>query len=293
MFNAIALTAIFLVFITIANALSRRKMRAAPRITIAEVDRFWAEVNAASLPMAHIKLDTKAPTEAQQSRLGGTPFAGGQTWPVSPRDGKPMLFLAQINFADLPPLQDFPATGLLQLFVDCDDRGNLANTEGEDDRVLRWHPMPEGGETLPVPARFLDLRKAGTLSRRAVTEGLALSFKAGVAKGNPDNLPLCTRKPDSRAQLGETQEAQDALDLLDEKIEAIVDSYGTHWVGGHPCFDQDDPREDDGAPDRLLLHLGFDEDVSIGDSGSLNLMIRKEDLQKRDFNKAVCYWDCY
>ena len=155
--TVIALLAAFWVVMTLNTAFSRRKKRSAPRITKAELDGFWAAVNAASLPMVKIELAAKPPAHARQNRIGGRPFAGGQAWPLHPRDGQPMLFLAQINFAELPPLEDFPRAGLLQLFVASDDTGKLRTMEAEEDRVLRWFPAPEGDDTLPVPARFLGL----------------------------------------------------------------------------------------------------------------------------------------
>lgn len=285
--------ACFWAIVTINTAFLRRKKRAAPRITKAELDGFWAAVNAASLPMAKITLASKAPAHANQSRVGGRPYAGGQSWPLSPRHGKPMLFLAQINFAELPPMEDFPRVGLLQLFVTCNDKGKLRTSEAKEDRVLRWFPSPEGDDTLPVPARFLGLKRPGALSRRAVEDGLALTFIMAMAKGNPENLPLCKMCPDGRARLGETQEIQAALDRLGEDCDALVVSYGTHWVGGQPRFPSFDPRQGsaDGEPDRVLLHLGFDGDICFSGASDLNLLIRKADLLKRDFTEALCYWE--
>lgn len=57
-----------------------------------------------------------------QSYLGGLiPY-----WPadfIYPRDemGSPLAFLLQLNFADMPPLPDFPTEGLLQLFIESEN----------------------------------------------------------------------------------------------------------------------------------------------------------------------------
>ena len=68
------------------------------------------------------------------SRLGGTPGAPpGWSWPMV--DGEPMLFLGQINCADLegmPGAEEVPASGLLSFFGDhdavmaCDFAGDVA-----------------------------------------------------------------------------------------------------------------------------------------------------------------------
>lgn len=59
---------------------------------------------------------------ADGSRLGGMPYAPpGWSWPVA--EGEPMLFIAQINCADvhgMPGAEALPATGLLSFFADHD-----------------------------------------------------------------------------------------------------------------------------------------------------------------------------
>ena len=56
-----------------------------------------------------------------QSKLGGQPY-----WPKDmeyPRNakGRPLHLLAQINFAETPPLPDFPEKGILQFFISRND----------------------------------------------------------------------------------------------------------------------------------------------------------------------------
>lgn len=83
---------------------------------------------------------------------------------------------------------------------------------------------------------------------------------------------------------------------LEAREDAIVARYGTHWVGGYPSFVQQDVRYDDPVLERLnrvLLHLGQDSNVEVGDAGTLNVMIAEDDLRNRRFDRAYLAWDCF
>lgn len=72
---------------------------------------------ATAKPCAHIHLTACDALTLWQSKLGGLPY-----WPQDaayPHDpqGRPLHLLAQINFADVPPLSDFPRRGILQFFI--------------------------------------------------------------------------------------------------------------------------------------------------------------------------------
>lgn len=70
---------------------------------------------------------------------------------------------------------------------------------------------------------------------------------------------------------------------------------GVHWVGGHPEFTQYDVRQDPKLQhlDRVLLHIGCDDHVSVGDAGMINVLISQRDLQERRFGAAYIAADCY
>ena len=285
----------FAVVFLVAYFLRRRRMQAAPRITEAEVDAYRWSLDAATLPMARMIISDAPLLRADESRIGGAPFgdAAHPDWPLD-EVGLPMLFLAQINFADLPDLPDFPRAGLLQLFVACDAKGHVGSTEEVSERMIRWFPDPVGERSLPVPPVFLDLKTGGSLSPRAMPQGLAVRFARAEARGNPCNWPFDQSAPDTVRRLAETPEVAESLRNLEREADAVLESYGTHWVGGHPSFVQGDVRDGKSGPplDRVLLHLGFDDDVCLGDAGKLNLLIGRQDLLDRAFQRAFCTWDC-
>ena len=63
-------------------------------------------------------------TKPWESKLGGCPYMKDtQEYPMD-NQGKPMMFLAQINFEEMPPLEGFPEKGLLQFYIaNTDDYG--------------------------------------------------------------------------------------------------------------------------------------------------------------------------
>ena len=76
---------------------------------------------ATARPCAEITLLPAANLTLWQSKLGGQPY-----WPKDmeyPRNakGRPLHLLAQINFAETPPLPDFPENGILQFFISRND----------------------------------------------------------------------------------------------------------------------------------------------------------------------------
>ena len=82
-------------------------------------------------------------------------------------------------------------------------------------------------------------------------------------------------------------------------------AYAGHRIGGYPCFEQCDPREDDPdlqAYDTLLLqivsHTSPDEKgneralIMFGDLGGCQFFIPAEKLRNRDFSDILYSWDC-
>ena len=71
-----------------------------------------------------------------------------------------------------------------------------------------------------------------------------------------------------------------------------------HWLGGYPCFTQDDPRfsrSDYAACTNLLFQMDScgreDAEILRGDTGVGNFLIAPEDLQQLDFSRILYNWD--
>ena len=286
------------VSMTVAHWLRHRSMLRAPRITAVELDALEARLAAAGLPCLWVTLLPAARGSATASGVGGAPYIDSMRykWPVRGENKQPMLFLAQINFAETPPIEDFPRKGLFQIFVLADDRGQIQATERKTDRVIRWFPEPEGDLTLTPPAALTPIRKPGTFSKRVIRDGLGMAFEVNEMAANPYNWPYIDQLPNENERLPENDSLKDRLDKFFKESEISGDQLeGKNWIGGHPRFVQQDVRSEPRLRklNRVLLHLtSTHDDINFGDGGELNLMISRKDLRQANFDEAFCTWDC-
>ena len=225
------------------------------------------------------------------TRIGGPVWLpDGEDWPLD-RQGKRMTFLAQVDFAAMPPLPDFPTKGVLQFFIARDDLYgmNFDDPRQGDFRVVYREDLSGAGrlETGPVTQgqRYVD--DFSPLSPEAVPGGMALSARPIRHKPSIDVWQFAQT-------LGKTMDDEQHLALYDH-IDANNDTSESNWrVGGHPEFTQEDWRGHFPEVDRVLLQLWTSDDVLMwGDSGQGHFAIRREDLLKRDFSKVYYSWDCY
>lgn len=259
-----------------------------PPLTREEIDGFKAWHASLALPAVELIPAPDRPVAAGGTRIGGPVWlADGEDWPAGP-DGVPLEFVAQVDFAELDPLPDFPEAGLLQFFV---GRGDLFGADFDDPagggaRVL-WRPGAfAGGSLRPQPASTdHDLNP---WERREVREtGLSLV-----------DLPAVHRPGPSDWRIGERLEGQHRRPGIEEIDELVWDDDDDpprrHHVGGHPVFTQHDFREPDrfGDYDRTLLRLTSDGNLIWGDCGEAVFLIRRHDLLMRDFSSVIFYWDC-
>ena len=85
-------------------------------------------------------------------------------------------------------------------------------------------------------------------------------------------------------------------DIYENISESISNPYGT--VGGYADFTQTDPRYYDKETERddcllkLDSYLNLDQ-LYIGDSEILFVLISHEDISNKNFKAALVDWDCY
>jgi len=272
----------------------RRRASALPRLTVAEFDRIEAEMERLRLPLCRL-VPTDGPPAPRGSRLGGAPWSpgGDDAWPVDD-EGRPLLFLAQVNLAEAEGLEDVPSSGLLQVFLLAAKEGDVAS-DGEAVARLRWFEDPHGEARLPIPDLFTGRRSRSLLKGRARTEGVPLRLAPDALPPLPHIFPLWEQELDIYNRLPAEAEAEARAKAWEDRADALHASYGTHWIGGHPSFVQEDVRI--GRPElrdlyRMLLHLGPDEFFDRGDAGELNLLIRRADLVARRFDRIWLTLDC-
>jgi len=213
----------------------------------------------------------------------------------------PLRFLAQLNFAEMPPLEGFPAEGILQFYISgCEAYGlNFENpVEQKGFRVVFHERVVEDASALaPLPAP----EQTGE-ETFPVSEELRLRFEAS-------SMPMCGGDFRFDKLLLEVyNEAHPAAPVPslanapEEELNKVYDRLDArgHRVGGYPLFSQLDPREyHEDLRDHTVLLLQLDTDstdaysIAWGDSGVCNFFIRPSDLQRRDFSQVLYNWDCY
>jgi uncharacterized protein YwqG len=259
-----------------------RKTPSGPALDPESLQRWIADNETAC---AWASVSASPPADPLTSRLGGPAWlADGEEWPVG-RDGLPMLFIAQINFADVPPLPDYPDSGLLQLFVADNDVWGLDFEEPlqSDHRVI-WRPVPDRGRLVPPPSAS----QSSPLDPDVQLQGRGLTFRSGRMPPDPGSASFAEAFPGW--WYAENAALVDALfnrnDTVDEGI----------YVGGHPRFTQDDVRDSPAlaAYDRVALQVGYVRDVVMwGDVGEATWLVTRKDLAARDFSRVLYSWDCH
>lgn len=230
-----------------------------------------------------------------ESKFGGYPyFPKTVDYPKNPQ-GQPLTLLAQINFAEIEPLEGFPTKGILQFYIDSyhdlygfddEDMTNQAHF-----RILYFDKIDENEKNLITDFSFLpNLEDLNTF----------LPFLGSFAlKFEQKNEPISGYDYQLEQLIEDFVENQDqALDFCD-----LIDDYSDlydgeeHKLGGYPFFTQEDPRNrlnPSIEPYQLLFQMISDDEVDImwGDMGVGNFFIQPSALQKLDFSRVIYYYDC-
>ena len=253
--------------------------------------------------------DTPLPLTA--SKFGGLPYWERTNEYPKSENGEPLYLLAQINFADVPHLPDFPERGLLQIFVQADETWGL---DFKDEKQKNWRIVYHKTISSIMAMSEADLRAMGVKSSSdEKDEGEYLPFEKEYALSFEKQLtfvhPNCDDQFDDTVQaiaeeLGFPVFDGGALDWFEEddyNAFCVGEDYAQHQLGGFPNFTQNDVRR---VGDVLLFQMdsemGKGEDgksksweILWGDCGIANFFISREDLRNRDFSNVLYNWDCY
>jgi len=226
------------------------------------------------------------------TRVGGRPdLEDGTEWPCH-ESGRPLVFVAQINLADLPTGVDagpLPTAGLLSFFSAY---GWMEEDFGEP------HPINDENGS-PAWSRVLYFQDSTRLGRRTPPAGVH-EFPAAPAQ----TAPLVTFPSSPEEPLF------DALRPFEEDLYAFLDDvfepYRTYqgyaagrprgvssWLMGHADFIQGVGAAAGGGR-RLLLQLGSEEDAGMcwGDLGRLYFYIHPDDLARGEFSRVYTDFQC-
>lgn len=251
---------------------------------------------------------TKAPSPQglTASKFGGLPYWNpAEPYPTD-GGGNPCILLAQFDCQQLPPLEGFPRTGLLQFFVSNDgDYGlDFDNQMSQENWRVVYHPEVDASIT---PAQVTEMGIPTTSSEHDLelpfTGEFHLEFElvdTWLGPCSHDDFQQELQKASVALGLSLPPEGTSLYDIFCEDIyNQMADWNEGHWIGGYPCFTQDDPRfsrSDYAACTNLLFQMdsGGEANAEIlwGDTGVGNFMIAPEALQQLDFSRVLYNWDC-
>jgi len=228
------------------------------------------------------------------SKVGGIPYLPvTKKYPLD-KKGKPMEFLGQINFKDLPKLEDYPTTGLLQFFISLEDWGiNYNNPLESDIRIVYYEKMEE-----EIQTEFEFLNKQRNEGNSPIgKDEFRMNFSNPKTEVVPSRDYRCYRKVEDNfnhyMEFDKFEEPHS--EELEKAYWKTFSSFG-HKIGGYADFTQQDPRFYENQDyTELLFQLDSDShaDILWGDNGIANFFIRKEDLKNKDFSNILYNWDCY
>lgn len=229
-----------------------------------------------------IKIDAKPIKEETVLSFTQSKFLGKPYLPIGieyPKDknGKPMVLLAQLNFSEIPRLENYPDKGILQFYISSDEWYDM------DDYKIIYHKKVKDYQT-----NFEFLTQELYNDFPVYCEH-SLAFSEKTEYGGCEDFRF-----DYTFNGLDYWEFEDQLNKpQQEEVEKFFYNVG-HKIGGYAYFTQGDPRDlnKEAKNDVLLFQIDTDEEVMFGDSGVANFFINKEDLINRKFEKAYFNWDC-
>lgn len=216
---------------------------------------------------------TAEDTKPWESKLGGCPYLEAlEDYPLD-KQGKPMIFLAQINLSDLIGLDNMPQRGLLQFFIHNDDCY---------------------GYNGPCKVRYIEefiTDESKLVSKNSYEE----DYRDLLPFNNEGKMHFTIREmpiTSSCERFDDLSEEKPFNEEQEEKMWEEFDGAGSR-VGGYPYFVQAEPVYYDDC-NILLLQLDIEDECGImfGDTGNCNFFIREKDLKNRDFSKVEYDWQC-
>lgn len=228
--------------------------------------------------------------KVSQSKFGGIPYFPKEMDYPHDEHGVPMFLLAQINFEEVPNLELYPKTGILQFFVPFDDDAYGIDfddlTHQQNFRVI-YHPTILPIEELVGDFSFLQHPDEDKLP---FSHEMTLSFQVKEEYISQSDFRF-------EQLLGEKidlEEVVDGIELYEHYADHISSS--GHKIGGYAYFTQMDVRDSSTYQNHkhLLFQMDSDDenDIMWGDVGVANFFIREEDLKKLNFDNVLYTWDC-
>ena len=245
-----------------------------------ELEVYRDKIEASIKPYLELKITENGNPTLWQTKFGGNPYLPKNCDYPKSWDGEYLYLLAQINFGELPHLEDFPEQGILQFYIGEEDMYgcDFDNPTRQDNLITDFSFLPENPD-LPI---------------RGCCAVEAIDHYAPMILADYGYYNFST---DEIAML---EEISIFLEEKEEEDSELFADSG-HKLGGYPFFVQDDPRPLNlSQPNKenytLLLQIDTDGneiiDIMWGDCGIGNFFIKRSMLKKLDFSDVIYNWDC-
>lgn len=269
---------------------SLKKIEVEPGLILSQaLADVWPEIQQTRRTYAKITATPSADIARTSSHFGYYPFLPhGFDYPID-GEGKPMLPLAQLNFAEMPALQGYPAKGILQFYIaateayglDFDDPFNPSAARVVYFEDPQFTEMADDIAFLAplINSEFSPVLKPHTLSFSLQNEYIGIG---DIHNKEPGVFDLHAYVDTFS---GNTKK------VLEKEIYDVFLPMG-HKVGGYAYFTQNEPRDATTKNYKLLFQLDSGDEIMWGDVGVGNFFIHPEALAKKDFSRVMYNWDC-
>jgi len=255
-----------------------------------ELLSFQKNIEATIKPFVEIKAKLEDGLSLRQSKFGGLPYLPKDVKYPQDSQGQTMFLLAQLNFVEIPKLELFPESGILQFYISSGNDIYGACFEDlakqESFRVLYFPNVVHDESMLITDFSFLP-----EFAMLPMQKSCSLTFKLQQAPMSAVDYQF---EPVILGQ--KAPEITEELLKIYGEYEKHFPSTG-HKLGGYPYFTQHDPRHNEKYKAEnyaLLFQMDTDNEADImwGDCGVGNFFIQSQDLRKHDFSRVLYNWDC-
>ena len=228
-------------------------------------------------PVCRLRL-SREPFGVAESHLGGTPYVPHDGQIPTDVDGNQLWLCAQINFAEMPPMKDFPRSGLLQIFLEDWHFGDFGLEEsGTEQNFWRVVFYPEIDQSVTMEECRAKMAIPWEEAKRSHMPRPANLFDQQDIEEGQDSLWRCPETPLRVTFLPVEREGVNDEDFRFEELfaaalnarlpgadpeefmpYALKDESPEEWelvkrireqlrnggckLGGYPSYLQDDPR---------------------------------------------------
>lgn len=241
-----------------------------------ELEKFKLE----SIKIKAIPISENEKLTFTQSKFLGKPYLPVDFEYPKDKKGNPMILLAQINFSEIPKLDNYPTCGILQFFISSSEWYDM------DDYKILFHETVS--DELQTDFSFLIDK---LYEESPVWCEHKLAFEKSVEYGGYEDFRFNGKIKFNGKDYFDFQEK--LTKEQSEEMNSFLDGTG-HKIGGYAYFTQADPRDynDNQKDEILLLQIDTDDQIMFGDSGVGNLFINPKSLKEKDFSQAWFNWDC-